>query len=67
MVDAQEMRELEYYSYKQGSDKGRCSLCLEEEDGMYRVLKCSEMGKWRDEFVCVIISLVYEISIQYGL
>jgi hypothetical protein len=31
--------------------KGRCTLCLGERNVKNTVLKCSETGNWRTEFV----------------
>jgi hypothetical protein len=36
---------------RKGFEKGRCPLCSEEEDPIYILLKCSEMRKWREQFL----------------
>jgi hypothetical protein len=34
-----------------GFERGRCPLCLGEEDAKHILLKCSETKKWREECV----------------
>jgi hypothetical protein len=36
---------------KRRSERGRCPLCLREEDAKHILLKCSEMENWREEFL----------------
>jgi hypothetical protein len=36
---------------RKGFEKGRCLLCSEDEDPIHIVLKCSEMRKWREQFL----------------
>jgi hypothetical protein len=36
---------------RKGFEKGRCPLCSEDVDAIYILLKCSEMRKWREQFL----------------
>jgi hypothetical protein len=36
---------------RKGFERGRCPLCLGEEDAKRIVLKCFETKKWREEYV----------------
>jgi hypothetical protein len=36
---------------RRGLEKGRCPLCLGEEDEKHILLKCKESKKWREEWV----------------
>jgi hypothetical protein len=36
---------------RRGFEKGRCPLCLGEEDVKHTLLKCSETKKWREKCV----------------
>jgi hypothetical protein len=36
---------------KNRSEKGRCPLCSEDEEVIHILLKCSEMRKWREQFL----------------
>jgi hypothetical protein len=33
-------------------ERGRCPLCLGEEDAKHILLKCPETKKWREQLVC---------------
>jgi hypothetical protein len=36
---------------RRNADKGRCTLCLEEEDVKHIVLECKETKHWREELI----------------
>jgi hypothetical protein len=36
---------------RRGFERGRCPLCLGEEDAKHILLKCSETSKWKEECV----------------
>jgi hypothetical protein len=47
-----ESRDLETRGIRRGCKRGRCPLCLGEEDAKHILLKCPETKKWREELVC---------------
>jgi hypothetical protein len=36
---------------REGSEKGRCPLCSEDEDAVHVLLKCVETRKWRKQLL----------------
>jgi hypothetical protein len=46
MVESRDLKTI-----RRGFERGRCPLCLGEDDAKHILLKCSETKKWREECV----------------
>jgi hypothetical protein len=48
---------------RKNADKGRCPLCLEEEDAKYILLECGETKHWREKLIhCKWLSMNKEVA-----
>jgi hypothetical protein len=44
-------RDMETKRVRRNADKGRCPLCLEEEDVKHILLECKETKYWREKLI----------------